>query len=474
MTHSRRLTSGRQIDMTTGPLLPQIFRFILPLIATNMLQQFYHVADTIIVGFSSEPDAMGAVGSAGAFLAMMKNLFTGFSIGANVVVARYIGAHDKEKASQAAHTAIGMSVLFGLLGSAIGILLTRPVLTGMGYTGNLLILSARYSYIYLAGLPFLSLTNFLAAIHHAQGDTRTSLVVLSAAGVLNIILNCIFVIGMGLSVEGVATATAIANIVSTVFLWIHLAKKGGECTISFRNLRLHRKQFAEISRVGFPAGIENALFSISNIIIQSSVLQVNNLLTPPGSAYAPVIKGHTASANTENFIFQALAAITAAASAFTAQNVGANNFQRVRSAFRRILWVGIGIAAVMVLAFTLFRDPMLYVYGIENTGEMLGGIAYETALKKIIWKWPGFALYAIMNTFSGTIRGLGKSSAATTINFFTTCVFRIVWIYTVFAYFTNLESIYISYPISWLLTSLAFFIVLRVILSHKETAATQM
>ena len=442
--------------MVSGSIYLNILKFIMPLIATNLLQQLYHSADIMIAGMSSEPDAVGAIGSTGAFLALIRNIFIGFSVGANVVVARNIGAKNREKTGRSVHTATCMSLLFGVAGGVIGILLTRPVLVAMGYTGTLLELAVRYAYIYLACMPFLSLTNFLASILRAQGDTKTTLYTLTATGVLNILLNLFFVKVIGLSVEGVAIATAVANLVSAVVLWIYIAKRGGDCKLSLGKLRMHREQFVEVFRIGFPAGVQNALFSLSNIIIQSSILQVNNAVTPAGSGYAPVIKGSTAAGDVETFIFQALTAITTCGSTFTAQNVGAGNYRRIRKVFGGLTVISVGIALIMSVGGMLLRDPLLALYGVKNTGDPLAVIAYDAAIARILWKWPAFFLYAIMNACSGMIRGLGKSSLAAIISIFTTCVFRVAWIYTVFRYFGNLESIFLSYPISWLLSVLIF------------------
>lgn len=464
----RGVLANKRIDMVSGPLFVNILKFLLPLIATNILQQLYHSADIMIAGLSSEPDAVGAIGSTTSFLALIRNIFIGFSVGANIVVARCIGAHDEKKTSQAVHTSTCMSVLFGVLGAVIGILLTRPVLVAMGYTGNLLVLAARYSYIYLACLPFLSLTNFLSAILQAQGDTKTSLYTLTATGVLNIVLNLLLVKVVGLSVEGVAIATAIANLLSAVVLWIYIAKKGGACRLYFRKLHMDRKQFKDIFRIGFPAGIQSALFSLSNMIIQTSILRVNNSVTPAGSGYAPVIKGSAAAGDIETFIFQALAATTVCGSAFTAQNIGAKNYVRLRKVLVELMLISAGIALILSVSAMLFREPLLALYGVKRVQDPVATIAYDAAMTRIWWKWPAFFIYAMMNACAGMIRGLGKSGLSAIISIFTTCIFRVAWIYTVFEYFENLESIFISYPISWLLSVIIFLPLLVMLI--KKTA----
>ena len=467
MVRQGKAVSRNRIDMTQGPLFMNLLRFMLPLIASNLLHQFYNAADIMIVELSSEPNAVGAVSSAGSFLTLMVNLFIGFSVGANVVVARCIGAKEREKTSQAAHTAICMSMLFGVLGAVIGILLTKPVLVGMGYEGNLLMLASRYAYIYLACMPFAAMTNFLSAILQAQGNTRTPLIVLALTGILNVLLNLFFVLVLGLSVEGVAIATAIANLTSACILWTYLSKSQSDCCLSFKKLKINKPLFVEIARVGFPAGIQNAMFSISNILIQASILKVNNAVTPPGSAYDPVIKGNAAVSSLEGFVFTALGAVTVTASAFTAQNVGANKYDRIKRALGEIILISVTIGVSLSVAGMLLRAPLLSLYGVKNAPDLLAQITYDSAFTRMIWKWPGFFIFAVMNACSGTLRGLGKSSLAALIAFLGTCVLRVVWIYTVFAYFENLESIHISYPISWFITGFCFLIIVLVMLRKK-------
>ncbi len=464
MTHVEKT---RSIDMTSGPLFGKILLFILPLIATNLLQMLYNAADIMVVGLSSDPDAVGAVGSTSAFLNLIVNIFIGFSTGADVVVARCIGSRDKENTSRSVHTAICMGLIFGVAGGVVGIALARPVLSMMGYEGNLLALGFRYCCIYLACLPFLALTNFLCAILRAKGDTRTPLFVLAGAGLLNVLLNLFFVLVVGLSVEGVAIATAIANAVSSFLLWRHLARDTGDCRISFRLLRPSRKQFMEISRIGFPAGLQNAMFSISNMLIQSSILQINNTVTPPNSAYAPVIKGDSATNSIEGFLFSALNATTVAASAFTGQNVGVGDYRRVRRVLLQVAAVAVGIAAVMSGAIILLRDLLLSLYGVTNAEDTLSQLAYGTAMSRVWFKWPTFVIFAMMNSAAGVLRGLGKSMTSATISLVGTCVFRVVWIYTVFAAFQKIEAIYISYPISWFLTGAVFWVTVLIMLKRK-------
>ena len=461
------LAKSRGMDMTTGPLFCKLLLFILPLMITNLLQMFYNAADIMIVGMSSEPDAVGAVGSGSPFQSLVVNLFIGFSLGTDVVVARSVGAGDREKTSRAVHTSICMSVIFGVIGGALGFALTKPVLAAMGNTGRLLELSAVYSYIYFICLPLMSLTNFLSAILRAKGDSGTPMFVLAGTGLLNVGLNLFFVLVVGLSVEGVAIATGIANGAAALIMWIILSKETDGCRVSFSKLRITGAEFGEVCRIGFPAGVQNAMFSISNMLIQSSILQVNNALTPAGSAYAPVVKGNAASQSIESFIFTALNAVTMSGGTFTSQNVGVGNYRRIKQA----LWTIAGIAGVLSVVATvllaLLRDPLLALYDVHNAPDVLSQLAYETAMKRILYKWTSFTLFALMNTAAGVLRGMGLSMRTAVISLIGTCAFRVAWIYTAFRIWPTLEIIYLSYGISWLLTGGAFFIMALVILNKR-------
>ena len=453
--------------MTHGPLFGKIIMFILPLIATNLLQTFYNAADIMIAGLSSEPDAVGAVGSTSALLNLIVNIFIGISVGADVIVARYIGAKNSEKTSKAVHTSVCMGFIFGLAGAIIGFLITEPVLVAMGYEGNILRLGTLYGHIYFACLPFLALANFLSAIMRAKGDTKTPLYVMLGAGVLNVGLNTFFVLVMDLSVEGVAIATAVANAVSAAILWWVLSRDTGDCRLSFKNLRIHGKTFGEICYIGFPSGIQNALFSLSNILINSSIVQINNAVTPVGSAYEPVIKAHSAGGSIEGFVFTAINSVMQAASTFTSQNVGVGDYKRVRKVFFNVLIISSAVALIFSALVIVLREPLHALYGVRDLDDPLSRIAYDTAIKKVFCKWTLFILFALMNSTAGVLRGLGKSVMSASFSLVGTCVFRVVWIYTVFKMIPTLECIFVSYPISWGLTGIAFVIAVSVILKKK-------
>lgn len=466
-THS----SSRNIVMTEGPVLTKIITFVLPLIATNLLQVLYNAADMVVVSFSHEPDAVGAIGVTGSFINLIVNVFMGFATGANVVVARCLGAKDNVTASKAVHTAITIGAIFGVVGGILGIIVSRPILMLMGAEDKLLELAVTYTGIYFMGVPFVALTNYQVAVFRAKGDTATPLKVLSFSGLCNVTLNVFFVFVCGLSVEGVAIATALANVVSATLLCIKLSKDDTACRFSFKKLRIDITAFKQMVKIGLPAGIQGSLFSLSNIIIQSSILQVNNMIAPAGADFQPVVKGNAAMANIESFVYTAQTTVHHAAITFTSQNVGAQKYDRVYKIRRACYLLGPIIAFTVASVVFIFHEPLLSFYGVKNGIEgSLQHIAYETAVKRMWYITVPYFTICFMEIGSGIMRGLGKSLTSTIISLLGACAFRVVWIETVFRYAQNLDSIYVSYVISWLITAAVFYIWTSVVLKKMIKA----
>ncbi len=470
----------RNVDMTNGPLFKKFLLFILPLVLTNLLQCFYNAADMMIVSLSPEGDAVGAIGVTGSFVHMVLNIFIGFSMGANVVVARSLGARDEKGAESATHTAIAMSVIFGVLGTVIGVLTARPVLASMGASGKLLDLAVTYTAIFFAGIPFLALTNYTIAVLRAKGDTQSPLIVLAGTGVLNVLLNLAFVMIFHFSVEGVALATVIANAVSAVLLLLILSKDEGPCRFSFRRLRLEKRAFLDILKIGIPSGIQGSLFSISNMVIQSSILQVNNALTPVGSPFEPVVKGNSATSNLENFSNTAGDSVAQGAVSFVGQNAGAKKPDRIgRVMLYSYLLASCFSWGTAGLIF-LFNRPLLSLYGVvPGIAGSLDALAYDTAILRMQFMFTLYFFLTCMHVGAGVCRGLGKSTEATVITLIGICVFRVVWLTTVFPAHPTLDVIYVSYPVTWIITAVALFLMAELtrrkmkkqILKEKSTDA---
>ena len=453
------LTQQKKKDLTTGPLFTKMLLFILPVLASNLLQILYNAADMMIVGLSSESNAVGAIGTTSPIIHLVVNVFIGISTGANVMIARHLGEKNEHTVSRSVHTAIAMSVIFGAASAAVGFFCCEPLLLLMGAKEDLLQLATLYTKIYFLGVPFISISNYAIAIFRAKGDTRTPLTVLSLTGLLNVALNLFFVLVCDLSVEGVALATSIANIANAVVLIFLLTREQGPCRFSFKRLCLDKKSFIEIVHIGIPSGIQSALFSLSNILIQSSILRVNNAFMVQGNDYQPIVNGNAAAANLESFVFTAINAVHLATVTFTGQNAGAKKPSRVW----RVLWLGLACSLAVTVLFTatifLLHVPLFALYGVKDGAVgSLEHIAFDAARQRILYHLLPLVIYACFDTANAVARGLKKAITATVISLIGTCALRVLWILTVFEYYENLVSIYLSYPISWLFTAIPTFI----------------
>lgn len=442
---------AQQNTLLEGPLFKKILLFVLPLMLTNLLQMLYNAADMIVVGMSPVEGALGAIGTTGAMINLVINVFIGFSVGANVVVARWIGAGEEENTRRAVHTAMCVAVVFGILGCVIGQIVCRPILILLGDEGHILELAVLYSRIYFAGAPFMAVTNFCIAILRAKGDTKTPLFVLSLSGLVNVGLNLFFVKACHMSVDGVSLATALSNVLSSIILIRKLSREDSWCRFEFRRLRIHMRAFGDILYVGIPAALQSALFSISNMLIQSSITGINNRLYPGGSA---VIDGNAAAGNLEGFCYTATNSVHQASVTFTSQHYGAGKIKRISSVMKNCYIISCIIAMTCAGTILLFQKPLVGLY-VDDPG------AFEAASIRNSIMLTTYFFLALMEIGTGLLRGLGKSVTSTVISLFGACAFRVVWILWVFPRFNSLQSIYLSYPISWALTAVvgfAFFI----------------
>lgn len=452
--------------MLEGKVLPKVYAFVLPLMLTNLLQAFYSAADMVVVSLSDVAGAVGSIGTTAALINLIINIFIGFSVGANVIVAKRIGRNSADHVEKAVHTSFLVSIFFGFLCLAIGLFVCRPILALMGDEGHVLELASTYTFYYFLGVPFMSVSNNLIAIFRAKGDTRTPLFVLTATGILNIGLNLFFVLACNMSVDGVAIATAAANAVSAVALLYILSKDTGVCRFSFKKLRLDKKAFSDILHIGLPAGLQGALFSISNMLIQSSIIGINNTVCPGGSA---IIDGNSAGASLESFVYTATNAVYTAAVTFVSQHHGARKYRRIGSVMRSCYFVTLSISLVGAAILVLFRNFLAGLY-------VKDPMAIEAAATRIYVMVAPYFLLAFMEVGSGIVRGFGRSLTSTVVTLIGSCVFRIVWIFTVFRAYPTLETVYLSYPISWALTAATHFIVSlalrrKYMKKYPETAA---
>jgi len=421
-----------EIDMTEGPLLPQILAFSGPLILAGILQLLYNAADVIVVGNYAGHAALAAVSSTGALINLLVNIFMGLSVGASVVIARRYGARDVMGVRVAEHTAITLALYMGIGVGLLGFFLARPLLELMDSPTDVIDGATLYVRIYFLGMPANMLYNFGAATLRAVGDTKRPMYYLMIAGLVNVLLNLVLVIVFHLDVAGVAISTVISQVVSAVLVIVCLLRTRGVIQLDPHQCRIEKKSLLEMIRVGLPAGLQGSLFSISNVLIQSSINSFGSL----------VVAGNGVAANIEGFVYTAMNAEHQAAMTFASQNYGAKKYDRVR----KTMWCCLGTAAVIGLGMGMiiyaFGAPLMSLYNSEPQVIANGMIRMSIIL-------PTYFLCGLMDVMAGQLRGIGYSVMPMIVSLTGACLLRIVWITTVFAANPTLQMLYLSYPISW-------------------------
>lgn len=444
----KKVQKSYEIDMCNGPLFGKILLFTLPLMLSGILQLLFNAADVVVVGRFAGNEALAAVGSTGALTNLLVNLFIGLSVGANVLVARYYGARQGEEVSQTVHTSVLVSVVGGFLLAIIGIAAARPLLLLMDTPENVINHSVLYMRIYFLGMPVMLMFNFGSAILRAIGDTRRPLFYLIIAGVINVALNLWFVIGFHMGVAGVALATVIAQCVSTTLIMWCLMKNDGYIKLQFNKLRIDWGKLGKIAAIGLPAGIQGSLFSISNVLIQSSVNSFGSI----------AMAGNTAGSNVEGFVYTSMNSVHQTAVSFTGQNLGGKRYDRINRILIECLLFVTAIGLIMGNGAVLLGNHILGFYSSDPDV-----IAY--GLQRMSVVCATYCLCGIMDVLVGSIRGLGYAVMPMIVSLMGACAFRVIWIYTVFQWNRTLHTLYISYPISWALTAfvhvICFLIVRR-------------
>ena len=442
-------------NMCKGPIFKNVVIYTVPIILTGLLQLLFNAADLIVVGWFSGSDSVAAVGATSSLTNLFVNLFIGLSLGAGVAVAQGIGAKSRENTEKAVHTAIPVALIGGILLTFTGILLSRPMLEAMGTpAGKILSLSSVYMKIYFSGMTFLMLYNFGAAILRAAGDTKSPLIFLTVAGVLNVILNIVFVAAFKMDVAGVALATTISQALSSLLVIRELIKRKDLIKLEFKKIHINIPALKKILAIGVPAGLQSSLFSISNVIIQSSV---NSF----GSA---AMSGSAASSSIEGFCYVAMNSFQQTALNFCGQNYGAGNLKRVKKVTFVCLLTVAAVGLIIGTVSYAFGRPLLEIY-IKDSKS-----AIDFGLERMKFILLPYFLCGIMDTVTGSMRGIGSSVVPMIITIIGVCVMRIVWIFTVFANpeYHTFAWLFISYPISWSLTFSAVFISYLIAVKRKE------
>ena len=425
-------------DMTHGPLAKQILLFSLPLICSNLLQVLFNLADLAVVGQFVGSQALGSVGSTTTLVTMFTGFLIGLGGGINVLAARFYGARDTKRFGQLLHTAALLSLGLGILLSILGVTLTRPILQLLRTKEDLIDGAVLYLRIYLLGMPGLAVYNYGSAILSALGDTRRPLRFLTLAGILNVILNLFFVLVVKMAVAGVALASILSQYLSAVLIVLALIHNDAPFALCRSQLRLHRDSALEIIRLGIPAGLQNCIFALANLFIQVGV----------NSFSSTMVAGNSAAANADSLIYDVMAAFYTACASFMGQNYGARNRERVKKSYFISLAYSFAIGLILGFLLVLFGRQFLHLFSPEAD-------VIEAGMFRLTIMGFSYGFSAFMDCTIAASRALGKSLVPTVMVILGSCVFRIIWVYTVFAWFQTIPSLYLVYICSSIITAIA-------------------
>ena len=445
-----------QINLTEGPIFVKLLQFSIPLIFSSVLQLLFNAADIVVVGRFAGDNSLAAVGSTGSLINLLINLFTGLSIGTNVVAANFFGAGKTKELQDTVHTSILVSVYSGIILTVVGVIGSKYILILMQAPSDVLRLATLYLKIYFGGITATMVYNFGSALLRAKGDTKRPLYILFLAGVVNLILNLIFVIIFNMDVAGVATATVISQTLAAVLVILILIHEKDDFHLNLKKLSINMTIFTRIVKIGLPAGFQGIMFSFSNVIIQSSV----------NSFGATLIAGNSAACNLEGFVYTSMNGFSQGALTFCSQNLGARKIDRIRKS----VWVSqfsiIVIGAVLSAIFLLFRRQLIGIY--TRSPEVV-----DAAMIRCWVIFSTYYLCGMMDGLANSIRGIGLSMMPMISSLLGACIFRIIWLFTIFLIpnFHTPLTIYLSYPISWILTFAANVVFYNIYINKESRSA---
>lgn len=445
-----------QINLTEGPIFVKLLQFSIPLIFSSVLQLLFNAADIVVVGRFAGDNSLAAVGSTGSLINLLINLFTGLSIGTNVVAANFFGAGKTKELQDTVHTSILVSVYSGIILTVVGVIGSKYILILMQAPSDVLRLATLYLKIYFGGITATMVYNFGSALLRAKGDTKRPLYILFLAGVVNLILNLIFVIIFNMDVAGVATATVISQTLAAVLVILILIHEKDDFHLNLKKLSINMTIFTRIVKIGLPAGFQGIMFSFSNVIIQSSV----------NSFGATLIAGNSATCNLEGFVYTSMNGFSQGTLTFCSQNLGARKIDRIRKS----VWVSqfsiIVIGAVLSAIFLLFRRQLIGIY--TRSPEVV-----DAAMIRCWVIFSTYYLCGMMDGLANSIRGIGHSMMPMISSLLGACIFRIIWLFTIFLIpnFHTPLTIYLSYPISWILTFAANVVFYNIYINKESRSA---
>lgn len=442
--------TSKDMDMLNGSMGDKILLFALPLAVTGILQQLFNAADIAVVGRFVGKNAMAAVGSNSPIIALIISLFTGISIGANVVIAKFIGQNRKDGVKRAVHTALLFAFLSGIVFAVICLLLSKRILSLMSIPENVFDMALLYFRVYIAGMPVILLYDFASAIFRSRGNTRTPLICLLVSGIINVVLNLFFVIVLKMTVNGVALATVTANLISSALLIWFLAHDESEVHFSFRSLRIDKYTLKEMIRIGLPAGVQGMVFALSNIIIQSSINKLGE----------DVMAASSAAFNIEIFAYYIINAFGQACTTFVGQNYGAGKPDRCIKATR--------ISFMLDMVFTLVLSGLILLLGKHLLGIFNDDpVVIETGLVRLKYILLAEGVNVVIEICSGCMRGYGRSMVPALLCMGGICGVRIIWVYTAFRMKSTFPVLLTAYPLSWVVTAIALAIAYFYMKNHS-------
>lgn len=435
------MNSKKVVNMLEGPLLGPIFLFAMPLFITSVLQLAFNAVDIIVVGKFTGHHALAAVGATGPVINLLVTMFMGISIGASVIMGQNVGARDFKNAQDTLHTAIGISILGGIIVLFAGYFTAMPLLKLMQTPPEVIELAGEYLKIYYIGMPGFMVYNFGAALLRAIGDSKRPMYFLTISGVFNVICNLIFVVIFKMGVAGVAIATSISQYIAAALIVASLLKADGYMKLFIDKIRISKDKALGMMRIGLPAGFQGALFSISNILIQSGINSFGSV----------VMAGNTAAGNLEGFVYMGMNSIYQTSLSFTSQNMGAKQYDRVKKIFWTCVGVVIGVGLFLGVGAWLFGDKLLRLYTSEPEVIKYGverlGVVSAT-----------YFLCGIMDTMVGGLRGMGYSITPMVVSLTAVCILRMIWIATIFQSIHTPVILYLSYPVSWIFAAIGHYI----------------
>ncbi len=444
-----------EMDLTTGSIGKMLLRFSIPLVLTNIMQVLFNMTDLAVVGRFSGPLALGAVGSTPNFLYLFTGLVIGLGSGVNSICAFFIGAKSKKDLSETIHTAFVICFAFGVALMFLGMILARPVLLLMNTKPELIDGAVLYFKIYMVGIPFEALFNYGNGVLSAVGDTKRPLYFLTIAGISNAILNLVFVLGFGMSVDGVAWGSVISNFISAILVLLALMHGTGDAKLEIKKIRVNWQKAARIIKVGIPAGLQNMIFGFANMFMQMGL----------NSFDAVMVSGNAAAANADTFIYNVMAAFYVGCATFIGQNYGAGNKSRVVKTYIWGTFFSFSIGLVLGVLLLIFGREFLLLF---TTDEKV----IECGLARIKIMAFAYCVSAFMDNSIAACRGLGKTFVPSVMVSLGSCVFRIAWIFTIFAHFRTLPSLFLLFPCSWIITAAFVFGYFLIILKKAFPAKT--